>query len=379
MRGSDDEDGSETASAGEPSSDEAMRPPVRDPVKERFEGEHDLYGLATWEARSGLDRLAVSVANSLRVARSRLLLSTALVLFLGQIGLAVLLVIEQPVLGVLAALSVVPALVVALTLWYWDPTTREPFELVAVTFLLSMLFASFAAVVNTLLEPGFAALGAAGLVPFYFLVVGPIEETVKWLAIRVRAYESREFKTVVDGVVYGAVAGLGFAAIENFVYVVGAAIEPVSGGGAGGVEFAALTAAARAFVGPGHVVFSAWAGFYLGLAKFNPDNWGPIVVKGLLIAAFIHGLYNSLVSIVPLGSRRGWRSSPSCSPSTASGSGCCTGRCLPTGPTTSRSTRSPRDSNAVPSADPSPDHSALPVNSSRRDRYAGRGTWYSDR
>jgi RsiW-degrading membrane proteinase PrsW (M82 family) len=56
----------------------------------------------------------------------------------------------------------------------------------------------------------------------------------------------------------------------------------------------------RAFVGPGHVIFSAWAGFYLGLAKFNQSKRGPIVVKGLMIAAFIHALYNTLVTTLPL-------------------------------------------------------------------------------
>ena len=281
--------------------DRSDRRRVTDPVKSRFAAEYDLYDVATWEVRSSLDRLAVSVAGWLRTARKRLLVGTALVLFLGQVLVAGLLVFDQPVLGILAALSVVPALFIALTLWYWDPTTREPFELVAVTFLLSMLFASFAAAANSLLQPRFAVLGPAGVVLFYFLVVGPIEETVKWLAIRVRAYQNEAFRTVVDGVVYGAVAGLGFAAIENFIYVVGASTETLQSGGAGGAEYAALAAATRAFVGPGHIVFSAWAGFYLGLAKFNPDNWAPIVVKGLLIAAFIHGLYNSMVGILPLG------------------------------------------------------------------------------
>jgi len=64
--------------------------------------------------------------------------------------------------------------------------------------------------------------------------------------------------------------------------------------GAGG-QITAL----RALAGPGHVIYSAFAGYYLGLAKFNPDRAGPIVVKGLLIAAFIHGTYNTFVGIVP--------------------------------------------------------------------------------
>ena len=280
-------------------------PGVTDPVKDRYEGEHDLFDIATWEVRSSVDSLAVRVADSLRAARSRLLITTALVLFLTQLLVAGTLVVDQPVLGVLGLLSVLPAFFVAITVWYWDPTTREPFELVAITFLLSMVFASFAAVVNTVLAPGFEVLGSAGVVLYFFLVVGPIEETVKWLAIRVRAYHSDAFRTVIDGVVYGAVAGLGFAAIENFVYITGSAVETVPAGASGQLEYAALTAAARAFVGPGHIVFSAWAGFYLGLAKFNPDNWAPIAVKGLLIAAFIHGLYNTIVGSVPFAAAAG--------------------------------------------------------------------------
>lgn len=271
--------------------------PAGDPVQSAVTRQ-DLYGIATWERRSSLDSIAVWIATALRTIRARLLVSTALVLFLAQVLVAGTLVLEQPILGVLAVLSVVPALFVAVSLWYWDPTTREPVELIAATFLLSMLFAGFAAVINTLVQPGFAALGPAGLLLFYFLVVGPIEETVKWLAIRVRAYRSDTFRTVVDGAVYGAIAGLGFAAIENFTYVATSALEAGSAEGLQ-VEYAALTAATRAFVGPGHVIFSAWAGFYLGLAKFNPDNWAPIVVKGLLIAAFIHASYNTLVGVVP--------------------------------------------------------------------------------
>ena len=101
----------------------------------------------------------------------------------------------------------------------------------------------------------------------------------------------------VDGAVYGAMAGLGFATIENALYITrnldGATPELGLGiiGAGGGIT------AIRALAGPGHVVYSAFAGYYLGLAKFNPENAGPIVVKGLLIAAFIHATYNSLAGI----------------------------------------------------------------------------------
>jgi RsiW-degrading membrane proteinase PrsW (M82 family) len=116
----------------------------------------------------------------------------------------------------------------------------------------------------------------------------------------VYAYRTETFGTVVDGVVYGAMAGVGFAAIENLLYILMFSVQMTPAGFDVQQQQAIAIATQRAFTGPGHVIFSAWAGFYLGLAKFNHSKRGPIVVKGLMIAAFIHALYNTLVTTLPL-------------------------------------------------------------------------------
>lgn len=275
------------------------QPPPTDPVKRQFEGRVDLYDIATWEPRTALDSLSVSVVAGLRSARTFLLVSLATVLFLAQMAVVAVLIVEEPLLAALALFSVAPALAVAAYIWYRDPTRREPFVLLAATFVLSMLFAGFAAVVNSIFLPAFEVLGVVGLVLFFFVVVGPIEELVKWLAIRVYAYKSDVFRTVIDGAVYGAMAGVGFAAIENLFYIAIVYLETAPAGDTIQVEYATSVAGQRAFAGPGHVIFSAWAGFYLGLAKFNPGNYAPIAAKGLLIAAFIHALYNTVVTVLP--------------------------------------------------------------------------------
>jgi RsiW-degrading membrane proteinase PrsW (M82 family) len=133
---------------------------------------------------------------------------------------------------------------------------------------------------------------------YFYLVVGPVEESVKLLAVRLYAYRNRSFDAVVDGAVYGAVAGLGFATVENALYIT-RALEQVSQGtdvfGGGGIGITAV----RSLAGPGHVLYSGIAGYYLGLAKFSDGDTGPIVVKGLLLASVFHGTYNMLVGIVP--------------------------------------------------------------------------------
>jgi RsiW-degrading membrane proteinase PrsW (M82 family) len=213
-------------------------------------------------------------------------------------------VLTDEVILVFTQLSVLPALGLAVYLYVTDVTTSEPLYLLAATFVLAVLFAGFAGVLNTLTNVGLESLGlTVGVVGFvvqiatFFVVVGPVEETVKLLAVRLYAYRSPAFDAVIDGAVYGAVAGLGFATIENAVYIsgqtqgIGDPLNLVATGGA--------ITAVRALAGPGHVIYSAFAGYYLGLAKFNPDRAGPIVVKGLLIAALIHATYNSLAGVAP--------------------------------------------------------------------------------
>ncbi|MFC7325709.1 PrsW family intramembrane metalloprotease [Halorubrum rutilum] len=278
-------------------------PSRSDPVESRADDDRDLYDIATWEERTSLDGL--SVALHWLITRS----AKGLVVFVAFLGLLAILgsfglgLVFDPAVAMLVGLSAIPAFGLAAYVYVSDVTTAEPLSLLVATFLLSILTATFAAVLNGRLQPLFSPLGFPGLVLFFFLVVGPVEETVKLLAVRLYAYTDDRFNAVVDGAVYGAIAGLGFAVIENLVYI------------ARTVEMSELTigvavlgagdgiAALRALAGPGHVVYSAFAGYYLGLAKFNPEHRGPIVVKGLVIAAAIHGLYNTLVgpvtSVIP--------------------------------------------------------------------------------
>jgi len=265
----------------------------RDPVQTMADGSEDLYGIAAWERRTRLDGLATAVYWLLTRGTKAAVVVAALGILVAAGSLSAL---TDPAVGALTALSALPALGLAAYVRYSDATTPQPLAPLAATFLLSVLTANFAAVVNSALRPAFAPLGVLGMAAFFFLVVGPVEETVKLLAVRLYAYTRSAFDSVVDGAVYGAVAGLGFATIENALFIargvgdlgLGAGVAALLGAG-GGIT------AVRALAGPGHVIYSAIAGYYLGLAKFNPDERGPIVVKGLLLAAAVHATYNTTV------------------------------------------------------------------------------------
>ncbi|MFW6384197.1 MAG: PrsW family intramembrane metalloprotease [Halodesulfurarchaeum sp.] len=267
----------------------------QDPIEWASGGDRDLQEIATWEPRTAVDRLSTRLYGMILAGGRAGLIGLALAMIAGQLALTGVVTLEDPLVGVYIVLSVVPAVVLAGWLWRLDVVRYEPIGLLAGTFLLGVVLAGFAAVVNSSLRGLFVGLGGFGLVLYFFVVVGPIEETVKLLAVRLHAYRSERFDAVIDGAIYGAVAGLGFAAIENTLYITQEYLQ-AAGSGPGLLVPGARTAALRSFAGPGHVIYSAFAGYYLGLAKFNPDHRGPLVVKGLLIATAIHASYNAMVS-----------------------------------------------------------------------------------
>lgn len=281
--------------------DDRDRSPT-EPLHARLGEPVDLHELATWEPRTAVDRVSVWLTGALRGNLGGLLVVVALLLLVVQFAGIWAILRSDPTIAALTVLSIVPAVVLVGFIWVIDPTLRQPPRAMAGVFLLAVVFASFAALINTIMRFGFVQIPIIGLTLFFFLVVGPVEEFVKWLAVRIGGF--RTIQSVIDGAVYGAVAGLGFATIENLIYITQSYLAAAGAGAGPGAELvdvdqlaaAAATAATRSFVGPGHVIYSAIAGYYLGLAKFNPDHYGPIVIKGLLIAALIHAGYNTAVT-----------------------------------------------------------------------------------
>ncbi|WP_049903115.1 PrsW family intramembrane metalloprotease [Halococcus agarilyticus] len=270
----------------------------RDPIAAKLGSSRDLYDISTWDPRTRLDRLAVRVHGGLTRSGRSVVVAVAVLILVAQSAVTALAVYVNPTLGVFMLLSIVPAFALAGYIWYEDVTIRQPLKPLVVTFLLGVLFAGFAAIINTVLERVFGVVPIVGLALFFYLVVGPLEETVKWAAVRFYAYEDH-FDAVIDGAIYGAVAGLGFATIENSLYITQQFLAAAQTN-TGVLQATVGITLVRSFAGPGHVIYTSISGYYLGLARFNPESAGPIMVKGLLVAAFVHGTYNTLATYLPL-------------------------------------------------------------------------------
>ena len=121
-----------------------------------------------------------------------------------------------------------------------------------------------------------------------YVVAAFCEEVFKLLIVKKFAYNKVAFDEMMDGVVYTIMASLGFACMENILYVIG-----------GGIGVAIL----RAFTAvPMHAVASGMMGAYIGRAKFAADKHAEksLLYKGLWIAILIHGLYDFFLFAAPV-------------------------------------------------------------------------------
>ncbi len=118
-----------------------------------------------------------------------------------------------------------------------------------------------------------------------FVLIAPVEEFFKLLAVWVSVYRRADFQTPVDGIVFAVTAGLAFASVENALYLSRLGPE---------IWYSRLF-----FATPAHMMFSVMWGYSLGVARFTSSGEIAVVTKGFLLATFFHGSYNFLVALSP--------------------------------------------------------------------------------
>lgn len=201
-------------------------------------------------------------------------------------------------------LALVPTLVYAMLVWWLDRHEKEPLPLLVVAFLWGAVPAVILALILEI-AIGFPlesilVTDQARDITTASLVAPIVEECVKAIILVVLflAYR-REFDNVLDGVVYGAMVGLGFACVENVLYLVNIAYESVPEGSSPqiGSMFSLWVFRAGLF-GLNHSMFTAFTGAGLGLARSLKFRWqrGAIPALGLGAAMLFHGIHNFLAS-----------------------------------------------------------------------------------
>ncbi len=186
--------------------------------------------------------------------------------------------------------AIVPAVVIVIYFYRKDRARPEPKGIIVRIFFLALL----STIPAIFVELGIDHL-AGHLNPYRvlypvfkaFITAALVEESIKLFIVRKYAFGKKCFDEVMDGIVYTVVAGMGFACMENVLYVLG-----------NGMTVAVL----RAFTSiPMHASVSVIMGYYIGLAKFSATGTErrKLILKGFLLAVFLHALYDLTIFAIP--------------------------------------------------------------------------------
>lgn len=215
----------------------------------------------------------------------------------------------------MVALLALVATFIPAVLWLWffysrDRYEHEPKRLIGKLFLWGVISGFWAAGLNDFLRGLFGGgIQAADENGLLWLALGLLfamyafaalnEETMKYLVTANSTRTDPNFNEMVDGMIYMTTAALGFAAGENFGYVLRAFINVAkeSGPSAAFVRAFLVVAPFRAFDGTlAHAAFSGIVGYFL--AQRILGGKGPrVVLGGLLLAAGLHATSNFVIDL----------------------------------------------------------------------------------
>jgi len=189
-------------------------------------------------------------------------------------------------IGVLFVLAIAPTIAAIFYMYIRDKYEKEPIRLLATGLLFGALIAfpiMQTATYSTLLLP--LNSGRFGDAAFTAFVSSSfVEEVFKFAVLFFLVWFNRNLNEPLDGIVYAVFISLGFAGIENVLYVFNPEL--------GGISTAVLRAV---FSVPGHALFGVMMGYYFALAKFEPQKRAWHLIKAFILAWLLHGIYNFIL------------------------------------------------------------------------------------
>lgn len=175
-----------------------------------------------------------------------------------------------------------PVIVIIVYIYYRDKYEKEPKKLLFKAFLFGMIITIPLIFLEQLLTNLFNSESKI-ISAFYnaFFVAALMEEAFKYFVFYILIWKNKNFNELFDGIIYAVYISLGFATVENILYV---------------YSYGENTGILRAFTAvPAHAIFAILMGYYFGLAKYVEKARNKFLIMALVIPVIIHGIYDFLL------------------------------------------------------------------------------------
>ena len=190
-------------------------------------------------------------------------------------------------MNMLLMIALLPAVLLTIYIYKKDRVEHEPVRLIVKLLALGAVSCFPATVLELAISGGIEALGLSNpyLAAFLesFVVAALCEELMKRWFLRRATWNNAAFDYQFDAIVYAVSVSLGFAALENVLYVMQSGFE---------------TGIVRAFTSvPGHAIFGVFMGYYYGHAKLaeaqgRASEMREYLTLSLLVPLLLHGVYD---------------------------------------------------------------------------------------
>lgn len=190
-------------------------------------------------------------------------------------------------MSIILIAALLPVVLLMFYIYKRDTFQKEPWPLLLKAFgfgvlaaLLDMLVAS--ALSFVIPKPDDSLMGDA----FYnaFVCAAIPEELCKLLMLYLCIWKNPYFDEYYDGLEYAAFVGLGFAGIENVMYILQ--------GGLG------LAVGRGIFAVPAHFFFAIFMGYFFALARFRYNKRRGYLFLAYIIPVILHGIYDFVLMYI---------------------------------------------------------------------------------
>lgn len=189
----------------------------------------------------------------------------------------------------LLVLAIAPVATIILWIYLKDKYDKEPVITLSKFFILGILVSALAIYVEELLIKlnTFSKIGY--MIYISFIVAGLTEEGLKALILIPNLLREKNFNEKLDGIIYSVFLSLGFATIENIIYILFE--DPTS---------VFQVSIIRAIISiPAHMMFAIIMGYYISKYKFNMSKSKPKIylIISIIVPILLHGIFDFILMI----------------------------------------------------------------------------------
>lgn len=189
---------------------------------------------------------------------------------------------------VTVVLAVIPALILCLYIYRSDTLEKEPMWLLLSLFIFGVISTVPAVFLERLYQTLFPLVeeDLVSIFCYSFIGIALIEEGYKALFTYLIVYRNKNFDHIFDGIVYAVFMSLGFATLENILYLFRYGLE---------------LALSRGIVSvPAHAFYAVSFGFFLGKAKQSSVHGKKgkafgFLTLSILVPITLHGIFDFLL------------------------------------------------------------------------------------